>query len=58
LNTDQRRLPDAPESAFVHLGSGTNMIYVDAESDVVVVARWIRGNRMNGLVSRVLRAIE
>jgi CubicO group peptidase (beta-lactamase class C family) len=58
LNTDQGRLPDAPESAFVHLGSGTNMVYVDAENDMVVVARWIRGNRMNGLVSRVLQAIE
>ncbi len=58
LNTDQGRLPDAPESAFVHLGSGTNMIYVDAEHDLVIVTRWIRGNRMSGLVSRVLQAIE
>ncbi|MEE8487523.1 MAG: serine hydrolase [Gemmatimonadota bacterium] len=58
LNTDQRRLPDAPESVFVHLGSGTNMIYVDAEHDLVIVVRWIRGDRMSGLVSRVLHAIE
>ncbi len=58
LNTDQRRLPDAPQSAFVHLGSGTNMIYVDAEHDLVIVARWIRGDGISGLVSRVLQAIE
>ncbi len=58
LNTDQRRLPDAPESAFVHLGSGTNMIYVDAEHDLIIVTRWIRGDRISGLVSRVLQAIE
>lgn len=58
LNTDQRRLPDAPQSAFVHLGSGTNMIYVDAEHDLVIVARWIRGDAISGLVSRVLQAIE
>lgn len=58
LNTDQRRLPDAPESVFVHLGSGTNMVYVDAEHDLVIVVRWIRGDRMSGLVSRVLHAIE
>ena len=58
LNTDQRRLPDAPQSAVVHLGSGMNMIYVDAEHDLVIVARWIRGDAISGLVSRVLRAIE
>lgn len=58
LNTDQRRLPDAPQSAVVHLGSGTNMIYVDAEHDLVIVARWIRGDAISGLVSRVLQAIE
>ena len=58
LNTDQRRLPDAPQSAVVHLGSGTNMIYVDAEHDLVIVARWIRGSGISGLVSRVLQAIE
>lgn len=58
LNTGQRRFPDAPESAFVHLGSGTNMIYVDAENDLIIVARWIRSDRMSGLVSRVLQAID
>ena len=58
LNTGRKRLPSAPESAFMHLGNGTNMIYVDAEHDLVIVARWIDGASLDGLVSRVLAAID
>ncbi|WP_456425781.1 serine hydrolase domain-containing protein [Rhodocaloribacter sp.] len=58
LNTGQKMLPSAPESAFAHLGAGTNMIYVDPEHDLVVVARWIRRDRLDGLVRRVLAAVE
>ncbi|MBA3467862.1 MAG: serine hydrolase [Gemmatimonadaceae bacterium] len=58
LNTGRKRLPSAPASAFMHLGNGTNMIYVDAEHDLVIVARWIENSALDGLVSRVLAAIE
>ncbi|MDH3571060.1 MAG: serine hydrolase, partial [Gemmatimonadota bacterium] len=57
LNTGQRASPSAPESAFSHLGSGANMIYVDPEHDVVIVARWIDGRAMDGIVGRVLASI-
>src|SRR5687767_6643975 len=56
LNTGRKRLPSAPESAFIHLGNGTNMIYVDTEHDLVIVARWIDNGAIDGLVSRVLAA--
>lgn len=58
LNTDKEELPSAPESAFFHLGAGTNMVYVDQENDVVIVARWINGSAMDGVVQRVLEAME
>ena len=58
LNTDRKLLPGAPASAFAHLGSGTNMIYVDPENDLVIVARWIERNALDGLVSRVLAAVK
>jgi CubicO group peptidase (beta-lactamase class C family) len=54
LNTDRKRLPNAPASAFMHLGNGTNVIYVDPENDLVIVARWIEQNAIDGLVQRVL----
>ena len=56
LNTDRKFLPSAPASAFVHLGNGTNMIYVDPENDLVIVARWIRRDALDGLVQRALAA--
>jgi len=56
LNTDKKMLPSAPENSFFHLGAGTNMVYVDPEHDLVIVARWIDRNAKDGIVSRVLAA--
>ena len=58
LNTDQKMLPSAPKESFFHLGAGTNMIYVDPIHDLVVVARWINRKAMDGLVKRVLAALN
>jgi CubicO group peptidase (beta-lactamase class C family) len=57
LNHDRSLLPSAPASSFFHLGAGTNMIYVDPENDLVVVARWIERDAMDGLVQRVLASL-
>ncbi|MDJ1479899.1 serine hydrolase [Cytophagaceae bacterium YF14B1] len=56
LNTDKKYLPSAPISAFAHIGNGTNMIYVDPEHELVVVARWIDNKALDGMVKRVLEA--
>lgn len=58
LNTDKKELPSAPASAFFHLGNGTNMVYVDPENDLVIVARWIKNEAKDGLVQRVLEAFK
>lgn len=58
LNTDKKGLPSAPESAFWHLGAGNNFVYVDQENDLVIVARWIKREAMDGIVKRVLGAVE
>jgi len=50
--------PAAPESAFSHRGSGTNLVYVDRENDLVVVARWIQGREIPEFIARVLAALE
>lgn len=57
LNTDKKEIPAAPESAFFHLGAGTNMVYVDPENDLVIVARWIKNNEKAALVEKVLQAL-
>jgi CubicO group peptidase (beta-lactamase class C family) len=56
LNTDQKALPSAPLSSYYHLGNGVNMVYVDPEHDLVIVARWIDNKALDGLVKRVLDA--
>jgi hypothetical protein len=57
LNTDHKLLPSAPLSAFVHIGNGTNFIYVDPEHDLVAVVRWIENNAMDGMVKKILEAL-
>ena len=58
LNTDQKRLPDAPVEAFFHLGAGVNMVYVDPVNDLVIVTRWTESAALNGIVKRVLMALK
>jgi CubicO group peptidase (beta-lactamase class C family) len=58
LNTDRKYLADAPPTAFVHVGAGTNAIYVDPVNDLVVVVRWIEGKALPEFVKRVLAAVQ
>jgi CubicO group peptidase (beta-lactamase class C family) len=58
LNTNRALFPSAPADAFAHLGAGQNVIYVDPGNDLVIVARWIDGKAMDGLVARVVAALE
>jgi CubicO group peptidase (beta-lactamase class C family) len=57
LNTDKKYMPDAPASAYCHIGNGTNMIYVDPENDVVAVVRWFDSKQQNEIVKRILAAL-
>jgi CubicO group peptidase (beta-lactamase class C family) len=58
LNTNRELYPSAPATAFAHIGAGTNMIYVDPENDIVIVARWIDGKALDGLIERVIKSID
>ena len=56
LNTGQRSLRTAPESAYYASGHGGNTIYVDPENDLVVVLRWVP--QQDGVIQRVLASIK
>ena len=58
LNADRKRLPSAPAEAWMHLGAGQNAIYVDPKNDLVIVLRWINGKAVDGVVAKILAAIE
>ena len=51
-------MPSTPESSFRHVGSGANIVYVDPEHDLVVVARWIQGAALDEFLGKVIAAIE
>jgi len=58
VNTDRKYVPAAPPQAFVHVGAGNNIIYVDPVNDVVAVVRWIDTNAsVNGFVERLLSSL-
>ena len=58
LNTDKKLYPAAPGSAFVHVGNGTNIIYIDPENDFVIVVRWIENGKINEFIEKVMASIQ
>ncbi len=58
LNTDKKLYPNAPASAFVHLGNGTNMVYVDPENNLVLVVRWIENNKINDFLGKLYASLK
>ncbi|MFY7948449.1 MAG: serine hydrolase, partial [Gemmatimonas sp.] len=59
VNTDRAYVPAAPPQAFVHVGAGNNIIYVDPVNDLVAVVRWIDTNQsVNGFVEKLLAAVR
>ena len=57
LNTGREAIPAAPESAFRHVGAGSNIVYVDRENGLVVVTRWIQGSALPQFIEKVLAAM-
>src|SRR6267378_605871 len=58
LNTQNKLLPSAPASVFMHIGNGANLIYVDPQHDLVAVVRWIDNKAADGFVQRLLASVE
>lgn len=56
LNTDKKLYANAPATAFAHVGNGTNIIYIDPDNDLVIVARWIENGKINEFLGKVLAA--
>lgn len=58
LNTDGEYLASATPKTFAHVGNGTNIVIGVPEYDLVIVARWIKNGSVDGLVQRVLAALD
>lgn len=58
LNTDKKLYPSAPAAAFAHVGNGTNIIYIDPEHDLVIVARWIENSAIDGFIQKINASLK
>jgi CubicO group peptidase (beta-lactamase class C family) len=58
LNTGRTQFSSAPESSWAARGAGSNLIWIDAEHDLVAVVRWIDKASMDGFIQLVLEAVK
>ncbi|HLW75629.1 MAG TPA: serine hydrolase [Bryobacteraceae bacterium] len=58
LNTRQKQWPSGPAESFAALGNGSNTIWIDPDHDIVFVWHWYRNPAMNGMVERIVAAVE
>jgi CubicO group peptidase (beta-lactamase class C family) len=58
LNTNRKYYPNAPASAYAHIGNGANIIYIDPDHDLVMVVRWIEASAMNEMIGKLIEAIK
>jgi len=54
----QRPWPGATPNTFCHIGRGANVVCDIPEYDLVVVARWIQDEALDGLLKRVIAAAQ
>ncbi|WP_439634469.1 serine hydrolase domain-containing protein [Glycocaulis sp.] len=47
-----------PANAYLHLGAGTNVIFISPDHDLVAVVRWIDGAAMVEFLERLIASIE
>lgn len=57
LNTGQREYPGTPAASYSALGAGTNIIWINPDDDIIVVARWVEGSHVAPLLKTVVDAI-
>jgi len=56
LNTDRKMIPSAPASAYMHVGNGTNFIFVDDTKELVVVGRWMENAAIPDFIQKIYAA--
>ena len=58
LNSGKREWPGAPERAYAAVGAGSNIIVIDPEHDLILVARWVDQDAVNELVALTVKALN
>jgi CubicO group peptidase (beta-lactamase class C family) len=58
LNPGRKEVPSTPASSVIFIGNGSNIVYVDWDNDLVVVARWIQGRAIDPFLGKVVGALN
>jgi CubicO group peptidase (beta-lactamase class C family) len=58
LNSDGKAWPGVSRESFMALGAGSSLIWVDPTTDIVAVARWIKGDAIPAFVARIAKAVR
>src|SRR5262245_43598776 len=58
LNTGRTAMPFASESSYSARGAGSNVIWIDPEHDLVVVARWIDGAHVEPFLRLIVESVR
>ncbi len=57
LNTRRKRFPSAPASSVFALGAGSHAIWIEPETEIVMVVRWIRQECFDELIRLVMESL-
>ena len=58
LNTNKREWPKAADGSYAAVGAGSNILWIDPENNVVVVARWISQSAVAEFIGLVSKAFN
>lgn len=58
LNTDKKLYPNAPAGTIAFLGNGTNIVFIDRERELLIVARWIENSKIDEFLQKVYASIN
>ncbi len=57
LNSGRGEWPGAPESSYAAVGAGSNILWIDPDNDLILVARWIEQDHVPELIARIVAAL-
>ena len=58
LNTHGSHWPGLAENSYAALGAGVNIIWIAPDSDILIVARWVDGNKVSSVLKTFMNAID
>ncbi len=58
LNTDRAKYPAAPASSFLAIGAGGNACWIEPQSGLVAVVRWLDPPALDGFMGAVMAALD